>query len=107
MENGHLTLLGRKKLQTQGCTAQGQVIRTKTLWWYKVNTKPVRLHMGDGARFPHSVQFRYQIDGQDYVGRDIVSWSHRCPAVGERVELHYDPRQPGRCVLRTAHTLGE
>ena len=99
MPGVHLTLLGRRKLREQGHSALGRVIRTRTLWWIKVNTKPVRRHMADGARFPHSVTFSFQADGRSYTGRDILSWSARCPCDGEAVAVRYDPTRPERCIL--------
>ena len=94
-----LALRGRKQLREQGRPAQGRVVGTRTLWWLKVNTKPVRRHMADGARFPHAVTFSYQVDGRRYTGRDILNWSVRCPAAGEPVQVRYDPARPERCVL--------
>ena len=92
--------LGRDRLIARGRAAQGTVTGTRTLWWCKVNTKPVRRHLADGARFPHSVSFRYTVDGQTYTARTVLGWYARCPGVGEAVRVYYAPDRPERCALR-------
>ena len=95
-----LALRGRKQLREQGRPAQGRVVGTRTLWWLKVNTKPVRRHMADGARFPHSVSFRYTVDGQTYTARTVLGRYARCPGVEEAVRVYYAPDRPERCALQ-------
>ena len=36
-----------------GGQTEGVITDVKTCWWLKVNTKPVRRNMFDGALFPH------------------------------------------------------
>ena len=69
------------------------------------NTKPVRRHLADGARFPHSVSFRYTVDGQTYTARTVLGWYARCPGVGEAVRVYYAPDRPERCALRSEDFL--
>ena len=94
------TGLGRSRLLAQGRTTQGVVTGTRTLWWCKVNTKPVRLHLADGARFPHPVAFRYTVDGRTYTAKTVLGWYAQCPGAGEAVRVWYDPDRPERCALR-------
>ena len=97
--------LGRDRLIARGRAAQGVVTGTRTLWWCKVNTKPVRRHLADGARFPHSVSFRYTVDGQTYTARTVLGWYAWCPGVGEAVRVYYAPDRPERCALRSEDFL--
>lgn len=92
--------LGRSRLLAKGRMTHGVVASTRSLWWCKVNTKPVRLHLADGARFPHSVAFRYTVDGREHTARTVLGWYARCPGVGETVRVFYDPDRPSRCTLQ-------
>ena len=99
MDRPRITLLGRRALRARGRPVRGMVLSVRTLWWIKVNTKPARRHMADGARFPHALTFAYQVDGRRYTGRAVLYWYVRCPCPGEAVEAHCDPARPRRCVL--------
>ena len=59
MDRPRITLLGRRALRARGRPVRGVVLSVRTLWWIKVNTKPVRRHMADGARFPQDVYRRF------------------------------------------------
>lgn len=74
--------------------AVGTVKTVKKLWWIKVNTKPVRRHYADGAVFPHSITAEYRI-GQNIYTRKKLLWIDKAvPAVGDSVEIAYDPQKP-------------
>lgn len=82
-----------------GGKTEGTVTAVKTCWWFKVNTKPVRRHAGDGAAFPHIIHFDYQVAGRSFTGKRWVSWDRRCPVVGERVTVHYEEGAPERSAV--------
>ena len=47
--------------------ALGTVIDVSEQWWFKLNTKALRMHSLDGAIFPHIVKVRYTVNGKDYI----------------------------------------
>ena len=49
-----------------GEQTEGVVSQVKTCWWLKVNTKPIRRNMFDGALFPHIIYFTYTVGGEVY-----------------------------------------
>lgn len=73
---------------------EGVVTEVKTCWWLKVNTKPVRRNMFDGALFPHIIHFAYSVDGQTYKGKRYVNWNKRCPVKDERITVYYERESP-------------
>ena len=79
-----------------GGQTEGAVTQVKTCWWLKVNTKPVRRNMFDGAVFPHIIHFTYTVDGKAYRGKRYVNWNKRCPQKGERLTVYYEKENPAK-----------
>ena len=77
-----------------GGQTEGTVTEVKTCYWFKVNTKPIRTHMGDGAVFPHILHFTYKAEGKAYTGKRYVHYNRRCPVKGEKITVHYEPQAP-------------
>ena len=77
-----------------GCKTEGIVTKVDTCYWFKVNTKPVRTHSGDGAVFPHIIHFTYPVDGVSYTGKRWVMWNKRCPVTDERITVFYEAEAP-------------
>jgi hypothetical protein len=77
-----------------GVQTEGTVTRVQTCFWFKVNTKPVRLHVGDGAVYPHILHFTYQAEGQTYTGTRWVQWNRRCPVKDEKITVYYEKGAP-------------
>ena len=77
-----------------GNQADGTITEVKTCYWFKVNTKPVRTHSGDGAVYPHIIHFTYHAGGQAYTGKRFVNWNKRCPVKGEKLTVYYEPDNP-------------
>lgn len=88
--------LDDKRILTGGYCTDGRVTEVKTCHWMKVNTKPVRTHALDGARFPHIIHFTYTVDGKDYHGSRFVNWNIRCPVKDESITVYYDNENPGK-----------
>ena len=88
--------VGADKIRALDCRTAGTVTAVKTCWWLKVNTKPVRKSMADGARFPHIIHFIYHVDGFEQHGKYYVNWNYRCPQVGEKITVCYHPDTPDR-----------
>ena len=87
---------GSRSILAAGCRVKGRVTHVHTCWYIKVNTKPLRSHALDGARFPHIIRFEYEVAGKRYVGRRFVDYNLRCPTEGAGITVHYDPQNPGR-----------
>ncbi len=85
---------GSDKVLAKGFHVPGKVTKTYSCWWLKVNTKPVRLHSLDGARFPHIITFAYTVDSIPYEGKLWVPYSLRPPQPGEEIPVYYDPDKP-------------
>ena len=85
--------IGMTKALT-GAQTEGVVTRVDTCWWLKVNTKAVRVHMGDGAQFPHIIHFTYTVEGQTYQGKRYVNWNKRCPQKDEKLMVWYEKEKP-------------
>lgn len=77
-----------------GEKTKGTVTQVKTCYWLKVNTKPVRAHMADGARFPHIIHIAYSVDGKTYTAKRWVPWHQRCPVKDESITVNYEPDAP-------------
>ena len=60
----------------------GTVISVKKQWWLKVNTKPIRMHMLDGATFPHIIKVQYEVGGIPYIKRKWIGAGRPVPALG-------------------------
>lgn len=88
--------IGSTKITEQNHSVEGIVIRAERCWWLKINTKPVRTHPLDGAVFPHIIYFTYTVDGVKYNGSRYVSWSSRCPGIGEKITVYYEPHSPAK-----------
>ena len=79
-----------------GCQTEGTVTKVSTCYWFKVNTKPVRTHAGDGALYPHIIHFTYQVAGQTYAGKRYVQWNERCPVKGEKLRVYFESDNPSK-----------
>ena len=79
-----------------GEQTEGTVIDVKPCWWLKVNTKPVRRNMFDGALFPHIIHFTYCVNGQTYTGKRYVNWNKHCPIKGEKITVYYETNKPDK-----------
>ena len=79
-----------------GDKTEGVVTEVKTCWWLKVNTKPIRRNMFDGALFPHIIHFTYTVNGKVYQGKRFVNWNKRCPVKDEKITVHYEKEEPAK-----------
>lgn len=97
-----LRLFGRgsKKIIARGRTAQARVDAVRQCWWIKINTKPFRRDMWDGAVFPFIISFSYDADGIPCHGKGFVPYRLSCPRAGDTVSVSYDPDHPRRCAVR-------
>lgn len=93
---------GRKasaKIISENNQTTGTITAVKTCWWIKINTKPFRRHMLDGAKFPHIIYFTYAVNGAAYQGSSCVDWQLRCPNKGETVTVFYNETDPAKCAV--------
>jgi len=72
----------------------GAVLSVRTQWWLKVNTKPVKTHMMDGATFPHIVKVKYTVGNLEFVRRKWLWAGMRYPQMGDRVTVIYREDKP-------------
>lgn len=91
---------GSKAILAENHAVQGVVIDVKKCWWIKVNTKPVRAHLFDGALFPHIITYRYAVSGQEYTGKRFIGVYTRCPQQGERIPVYYSEENPDKSTIR-------
>ena len=76
----------------------GKVIKIKKLWWLKINKKPIRVTPLDGATFPLSLQVNYNVDGNEYIGKKIVSWNEKDIQVNQEVLVTYNVDKPQKII---------
>ena len=84
----------KKDLLKSGIRTTGKVCEVKTCYWLKVNTKPVRMHAFDGARFPHTIRYEYEADGIIYNGKKFLWIDKTVPCVNERIDVYFDEEKP-------------
>lgn len=91
--------LGARRIIELDRHTVGTVTDVSTCWWFKVNTKPIRRSMWDGAVYPHIVRFSYSVDGVQYSASRFLNWQNSPPAVGQGFRLYYDPAKPERFAI--------
>ena len=82
----------------------GNVVSVSTQWWFKVNTKSVRMGPMDGATFPHIIKVQYTVDGTAYTKRKWIGASSRPPMVGETVRVRYHEEKPSKAKVLYGHS---
>ena len=80
----------------------GTVISVKKQWWLKINTKPIRTHILDGAIFPHIIKVEYTVSGTKYTKLKWVKARFKAPNVGDKLTVIYDEGKPekSKVILR-------
>ena len=81
------------------CETTGIVVKVATQWWFKVNTKAVRMGPMDGATFPHVIKVRYTVDGVDYFKRKWIGAGDRAPDVGNKRTVLYCEGKPQKAKI--------
>ena len=77
----------------------GTVLSAAKQWWFKVNTKPIRMGALDGAAFPHIIKVQYVVDGTAYTKRKWIGAGQAVPAVGSEVTVIYCSGKPGKAKI--------
>lgn len=80
----------------EACT-KGKVISTNRLWWLKINKKPIRTHLLDGADFPTVITVQYSVSGVNYKKRKFIGVGTNCPKKGKNCQysiLWIIPKRP-------------
>lgn len=90
----------KKNIISAGIKTIGRVTNVKKCWWIKVNTKPVRTHLLDGAVFPHIIYFTYTVNNIDYTGKKYVSYKSVPPTKNAEIEVYYDSNNPKMYVFK-------
>lgn len=86
--------IGADKILAKNCPVTGSVTTVQKSYLYVVK-KPVRLYVNDqNTLFSHYITFTYTVDNIPYKGKRFVSLRYRCPQVGEKIEVYYDPEKP-------------
>ena len=96
---------GKQKIIAQNNRAEGTVTELKKCWWIKINTKPARSHSLDGAVFPYTVHFRYNVNGTEYKGHKFIGLNTRGLNVGEKITVFYDGSRPSKYLLANIHGI--
>ena len=77
----------------------GIVVAAWKQWWLKINTKPVRSHMLDGAIFPYIIKVQYTVDGKEYSKIKWINAGQPVPKIGSSLQVSYRPDKPSRAKL--------
>ena len=77
----------------------GTVVSVARQWWFKVNTKPVRMGALDGAAFPHIIKVQYVVDGNTYTKRKWIGTGEAVPGVGSELTVLYCSNKPGKAKI--------
>ena len=85
-----------KKIIAQNSCTEGKITDMKKWWWIKINTKPVRSHSLDGALFPYTLYFKYDVEGTQYKGKKFIGLNTRGLNVGGKITVYYDRSHPSR-----------
>lgn len=72
----------------------GTIVSAKLCWWFKINTRPVRVRALDGAAFPQIIKIRYSVDGQEYVRRKFLRPTSAPLSAGATVKVFYQEINP-------------
>lgn len=87
-------LSGVKQIMDNEKQVKGRIIKARKMWWIKIKTKPFRTTSLDGAIFPSSLQVKYTVNGNEYVGMKIVCWDDRFTQEGQEVFVSYYEERP-------------
>lgn len=74
----------------------GTVISAMKQWWFKVNTKPIRMSAMDGVIFPYIIKVQYVVDEKTYTKRKWIDAGRPVPAVGSSMTVQYCADKPGK-----------
>ena len=86
--------IGAKKVLAKNCSVDGTVTAVGNSYVHVVK-KPVRLSINESnTMFSHYIFFTYTVDNTPYKGKLYVDLRYRCPQVGEKLEVFYDPENP-------------
>ncbi len=86
--------IGTAQILAKGCSVPAKVRQVRSSWLYVIK-KPVRLCPNEqNTRLSHFILFTYTVDGTDYPGKLFITPHYRCPAVGETIDVYYDPEKP-------------
>ena len=77
----------------------GIVITTTKQWWIKINRKPVRVHILDGADFPYIIKVEYIVNGKKYKKRKWINAGNSVPKVGSNVKVIYNSDNPTKAKI--------
>ena len=92
--------IGEKRIVAQNHCVASSITAIKKCWWIKVNTKPVRAKMWDGAKYPHIFSFVYVVNGKEYKGRRWVSYRDKPPMILQEISVYYDPADPRKYAVK-------
>lgn len=79
----------------------GKVKQVKKLWWIKINTKPIRCSMNDGAVFPHRIRVTYVIDNHQYENSKLILWKDDIPKENDDILVDYNDNKPNKILKLT------
>ena len=88
--------IGKKRILAANSETIGTIKDVTPCYWLKINTKPARRDMWDGAVYPHMVHFQYEIDGNLFTGKRYWPWRLNTPAQGQAIKVFFDPKAPTR-----------
>ena len=90
----HTFGIGKRRILTANTETYGIILNVTPCYWLKINTKPARSDMWDGAVYPHMVHFQYEIDGCIFTGKRYWPWRLNTPTRGQTIKVFFDPKAP-------------
>lgn len=92
--------IGANRILNQNCSVQGQVTLVQKSYLYVIK-KPIRLYVNDrNTLFSHYITFQYTVGHQTYQGKLFLNPYLRCPQMGEKITVYYDPEKPQNYACR-------
>ncbi len=79
---------------------KGIVFEIKKQWWIKINTKPIRMNALDGAKFPHVVKVKYEVNGNEYICKKWVSIYDELPKMNQIIKVYYEEDNPKNAKIK-------
>ena len=85
---------GAQKILEMNCAVSGTVTAVGNSYIHVVK-KPVRLYVNESnTMLSHYIFFTYSANHISYKGKLYVDLRYRCPNVGEKIEVFFDPDNP-------------
>lgn len=80
---------------------EGKIIKVSKLRWLKINKKPFRTSLSDGATFPYKIRVEYNVNNKKFEKSKIIYWGNDSVNVGDQVIVTYEQSNPSKILKLT------